>query len=153
MRLGVVVEWSKGSRERWERKGGRFVHKIEDRPAPVNYGFLPGVVNPADGEEVDAGVLGPPLGAKSWVEARLLGLLWLADGDHKLVLAPDGGEHQEDEAAPAGLVRTRAPHPARRRRRGAGVARAPQFSLSSRASPGATSTSSTPPATSKASPS
>jgi len=99
LKLTATIEWSKGSRERWEWKGGRFVRKVEDRPAPVNYGFLPGTVNPADGEEVDAVVLGPPLGAKSRVEARLLGLLWLADGDHKLVLAPDGGEYQKDEAA------------------------------------------------------
>ncbi|WP_456410820.1 hypothetical protein [Oceanithermus sp.] len=48
MRLGVVVEWSKGSRERWEWKGGCFVHKVEDRPAPVNYGFLPGVACSTD---------------------------------------------------------------------------------------------------------
>ncbi len=99
MRLEVVVEWSKGSRERWEWKGGRFARKHEGVAAPVNYGFLPGLINPADGEEVDAVVLGPPLKAKTRVKAWLWGLLWLADGDHKLVLSPDGGEYHEDEVA------------------------------------------------------
>ncbi|WP_457638363.1 ADP-ribosylglycohydrolase [Oceanithermus sp.] len=99
MKLAVVVEWSRGSRERWEWKGGRFVRKIEDQPAPVNYGFTPGLVNPADGEEVDVVVLGPPLQPKSRTKGRLQGMLWLADGDHKLVLTPDGRRHPEDEAA------------------------------------------------------
>jgi len=98
LKLTVTIEWSKGSRERWEWRGGVFVHSREDIIAPVNYGFLPGLINPADGEEVDAVVLGPPLKAKTQVAAWLLGLLWLADGDHKLVLSPDGGKYNEDEA-------------------------------------------------------
>jgi len=44
-------------------------------------------------------VLGPPLKAKTRVKAWLRGLLWLADGDHKLVLSPDGSDYPADEAA------------------------------------------------------
>jgi len=99
LKLSVTIEWSKGSRERWEWRRGAFACKREDVVAPVNYGFLPGLINPADGEEVDAVVLGPPLKAKTRVEAWLRGLPWLADGDHKLVLSPDGGKHNEDGAA------------------------------------------------------
>ncbi len=119
MKLTVTVEWPKGSRDRWEWKDGVFAHKREGIVAPVNYGFLPGLINPADGEEVDAVVLGPPLEAKSQVEAQLLGLLWLADGDHKLVLSPGGGEYYEDETALLAWF-----EPERRaRRKGAGAAR------------------------------
>jgi len=99
LKLTVTIEWSKGSRERWEWRRGAFVYKREDVVAPVNYGFLPGLINPADGEEVDAVVLGPPLKAKTRVKAWLRGLLWLADGDHKLVLSPDGSDYPADEAA------------------------------------------------------
>ncbi|WP_457632780.1 ADP-ribosylglycohydrolase [Oceanithermus desulfurans] len=99
MKLTVVIEWPKGSRERWEWKGGAFVRTLEGLAAPVNYGFLPGIVNPADGEEVDAVVLGPPLRARARSTARLTGLVRLADGDHKLVFTPDGGRYPEDEAA------------------------------------------------------
>ncbi len=72
---------------------------LEGLAAPVNYGFLPGLVNPADGEEVDAVVLGPPLRPRARTTARLSGLVRLADGDHKLVLAPDADRYPEDEAA------------------------------------------------------
>jgi len=99
LKLTVIIEWPKGSRERWEWRHGEFVYKREDVVAPVNYGFLPGLINPADGEEVDAVVLGPPLKAKTQVEAWLRGLLWLADGDHKLVLSPDGSDYLADESA------------------------------------------------------
>ena len=60
------VEWSQGSpyRYAWEGGGLRFVG--QDRPAPVNYGLVEGLLNPADGEEVDAVYLGPPL---SWPKA------------------------------------------------------------------------------------
>ncbi|GEM89000.1 inorganic diphosphatase [Oceanithermus desulfurans] len=99
MKLTVVIEWPKGSHERWEWKGGGFVRTLEGLAAPVNYGFLPGLVNPADGEEVDAVVLGPPLRARTRSTARLTGLVRLADGDHKLVLTPDEGRYPEDETA------------------------------------------------------
>lgn len=51
----------------------------------MNYGCLPGVLNPADHAEADAVWLGAPLAVGTWVEAVPSGLLWLADGDHKVI--------------------------------------------------------------------
>lgn len=87
-RLRMVVEWSRGSPVRFAWKDGRLLEVGRDRPAPVNYGLLPGLLNPADGEEVDAVFLGPPLPPGTEAEGLVVGLLWLADGDHKLLLAP-----------------------------------------------------------------
>ena len=91
------VEWSQGSpyRYAWEGGGLRFVG--QDRPAPVNYGLVEGLLNPADGEEVDAVYLGPPLSPGEEAEGLLLGMVALADGDHKLLLAqsPEGLDPQE----------------------------------------------------------
>lgn len=88
MRLHMVVEWSKGSPFRYAWKGGELLPVGEERPAPVNYGLVPGLLNPADGEEVDAVFLGPPLPPGTRVEGEVLGMVWLADGDHKLLLGP-----------------------------------------------------------------
>ena len=91
------VEWSRGSpyRYAWEGGGLRFVG--QDRPAPVNYGLVEGLLNPADGEEVDAVYLGPPLSPGEEAEGLLLGMVALADGDHKLLLAqsPEGLDPKE----------------------------------------------------------
>lgn len=86
MRLSMVVEWSKGSPFRYAWKEGRLALVAVDQPAPVNYGLIPGLINPADGEEVDAVYLGPPLPPGTQVEGEVVGMVWLADGDHKLVL-------------------------------------------------------------------
>lgn len=69
----------------------------QDRPAPVNYGLVEGLLNPADGEEVDAVYLGPPLSPGEEAEGLLLGMVALADGDHKLLLAqsPEGLDPKE----------------------------------------------------------
>ncbi|GLV48301.1 hypothetical protein TJA_14570 [Thermus sp. LT1-2-5] len=99
-RLRMVVEWSKGSPLRYAYKGGRLVLLGEDAPAPVNYGFLPGLVNPADGEEVDACYLGPPLPPGTEAEGFLLGMVALLDGDHKLVLSPDPSPPDPEALAP-----------------------------------------------------
>lgn len=90
----MIVEWTKGSPLRHAWKEGRLVPLGEEEPAPVNYGLLPGLLNPADGEEVDAALLGPPhpLGE---AEGEVLGLLHLEDGDHKVVLAPEGYEGED----------------------------------------------------------
>lgn len=87
MRLSMVVEWSKGSPLRFAWKEGKLTLVAVDRPAPVNYGLIPGLTNPADGEEVDAVFLGPPLPPGTQVEGEVVGMVWLRDGDHKLVLA------------------------------------------------------------------
>jgi inorganic pyrophosphatase len=83
----MVVEWSKGSPFRYAWKEGHLALVAVDQPAPVNYGLIPGLINPADGEEVDAVFLGPPLSPGSEVEGEVVGMVWLLDGDHKLILA------------------------------------------------------------------
>ena len=86
-RVRMVVEWAKGCSLRDAWLVGKFLPPKEDRPAPVNYGLIPGLLNPADGEEVDAVLLGPPLPLGE-AEGYVVGLLHLKDGDHKLLLAP-----------------------------------------------------------------
>lgn len=86
MELEILIEWAKGSEERYAFQGERLVPVKRDRPPPVNYGFVPDLINPADGEEVDAVLLGRPLPPGSRGKGKLLGLLHLEDGDHKLVL-------------------------------------------------------------------
>ncbi|GHF31506.1 inorganic pyrophosphatase [Deinococcus metalli] len=81
-----VVEWSAGTVERWVWQGGRVVpYRTEPRPAPVNYGCVPGTLNPADGAEVDAVWLGDPLPVGARPVGRPVGLLHLRDGDHKVI--------------------------------------------------------------------
>ena len=94
-----VVEWTAGSRERfiWHAQTGTLApYRTEPRPAPVNYGCLPGTHNPADHAEVDAVWLGEtrPVGTRT--EEVPTGLLWLSDGDHKVVFG--------DPARAAGLL-------------------------------------------------
>jgi len=96
-RLTIVVEWPKGSQRRYEWRGQGFVEKLEDLPAPVNYGFVPGTYNPADGAETDAVLLGPPVPARARYQGELVGAVLLKDGDHKLVLSPDGRPPSEEE--------------------------------------------------------
>ncbi|MFN4070116.1 MAG: inorganic diphosphatase [Thermus caldifontis] len=99
MRLSMVVEWSKGSPFRYAWKEGKLRLVAVDQPAPVNYGLIPGLINPADGEEVDAVYLGPPLPPGTHVEGEVLGMVWLLDGDHKLVLG-GGPPPKAQELAP-----------------------------------------------------
>ncbi len=94
--LRGVVEWTAGARERWIwRDGGVEPLRVEAVPAPVNYGCLPGTLNPADGAEVDAVWLGPPQAVGRVVEAPPLGLLHLRDGDHKVVFAAPNAEQND----------------------------------------------------------
>lgn len=84
--LEGVVEWTRGTLERFVWRGGEVVPlRTEPWPAPVNYGCLPGTLNPADGAEVDAVWLGEPRAVGQRVRAVPAGLLQLADGDHKLI--------------------------------------------------------------------
>ncbi|ALW88899.1 inorganic pyrophosphatase [Deinococcus actinosclerus] len=83
-----VVEWTAGQRERFVWRGGRLEPlRIEARPAPVNYGCLPGTLNPADDAEVDAVWLGEPLAVGTEREAVPAALLHLHDGDHKVIFS------------------------------------------------------------------
>lgn len=91
-----VVEWTRGEVDRFVWRGGEVVPlRHEARPAPVNYGCLPGTLNPADGAEVDTMWLGDSLPVGERVTATPSGLLWLADGDHKVVF----GKVEEGAAA------------------------------------------------------
>ncbi|BDP41266.1 hypothetical protein DAETH_12350 [Deinococcus aetherius] len=86
-----MVEWTRGEVDRFVPRGGEVVpYRREARPAPGNYGCLRGTLNPADGTEVDAVWLGAPLPVGKRVPAAPSGLLWLADGDHKVVFGTTG---------------------------------------------------------------
>ncbi|GAA5512059.1 hypothetical protein Dcar01_00773 [Deinococcus carri] len=92
-----VVEWTRGTLERFVWRGGEVVpYRTEPWPAPVNYGCLPGILNPADGAEVDAVWLGEPRPVGERVRATPAGLLHLADGDHKVVFGPLEEHHGGD---------------------------------------------------------
>ncbi|WP_380099692.1 inorganic pyrophosphatase [Deinococcus radiophilus] len=84
------MEWSRGQAERLIWRDGRVVpYRTEPLPAPVNYGCIPALHNPADAAEVDAVWLGDPLEVGRQVMAPPTGLLWLADGDHKVIFGED----------------------------------------------------------------
>lgn len=85
-----IVEWERGTVERFIWRGGAVVpYRQEPWPAPVNYGCLPALHNPADEAEVDAVWLGEPLRVGTCLTAAPSGLLWLADGDHKVIFGTD----------------------------------------------------------------
>ncbi len=86
-----VVEWTAGTRERFVWRGGTLEPLRTERwNAPVNYGCLPGTLNPADDAEVDAVWLGAPLPVGTQLTLPPAGLLHLLDGDHKVIFAgPD----------------------------------------------------------------
>nr|WP_229790013.1 inorganic diphosphatase [Deinococcus humi] len=93
-----VVEWTAGTCERFVWQEGRVVPlRTEPHAAPVNYGCLPGTHNPADNAEIDAVWLGPALNVGTVLEAAPLGLLWLLDGDHKVIFAADSRGQAEPE--------------------------------------------------------
>lgn len=87
-----IVEWTAGTRERFIWREGRLdPYRTEPHPAPVNYGCLPGILNPADGAEVDAVWLGEALPIGTSLQAVPTGLLHLADGDHKVIFGDPRG--------------------------------------------------------------
>ncbi|GGQ95759.1 inorganic pyrophosphatase [Deinococcus ruber] len=86
MTLRGVVEWRLGERERFIWRSERLeFYRLEARPAPVNYGCLPGTLNPADAAEIDAVWLGAARERGEWIAAEPSGLLHLSDLDHKLI--------------------------------------------------------------------
>lgn len=94
------MEWTAGTHERFVWQDGRLEPlRTEPHAAPVNYGCLPGTVNPADAAEIDAVWLGPALIVGTVLEAKLLGLLWLLDGDHKAIFASEGGAADSESSA------------------------------------------------------
>lgn len=85
-RVRALVEWQRGAHERHALQGGELAFlRREAEAAPVSYGCLPGVPNPADGAEVDAVFPGDEALGFAGVFA-VAGMLWLPDGDHKLLL-------------------------------------------------------------------
>ncbi|MFC5847696.1 inorganic pyrophosphatase [Deinococcus petrolearius] len=103
--LEGVVEWTAGTRERLIWRSGRLEpYRTEPWPAPVNYGCLPGIHNPADAAEVDAVWLGAPLPTGTRPRGVPTGLLHLADGDHKVVFGAVGGPVTEGMGAAALLA-------------------------------------------------
>ncbi|CAM3954009.1 inorganic diphosphatase [Deinococcus marmoris] len=97
-----MVEWAAGTRERFVwREGGLEPLRTEPHAAPVNYGCLPGTLNPADGAEIDAVWLGPAVTVGTVLELPVLGLLHLLDGDHKVIF---GADAQADAGAQAKLL-------------------------------------------------
>lgn len=99
--LEGVVEWTRGTCERFVWRGGAeggevAAYRTEPWAAPVNYGCLPGTLNPADGAEVDAVWLGAALPVGTRVSAVPSGLLHLADGDHKVIFGNLEDHHGGD---------------------------------------------------------
>lgn len=94
MKLTMIIEWSKGTRERYDWQNGVLVTRDlwpeEWGLPPVNYGLIPGIHNPADDAEVDAICFGELLPAGTKYRGDLIGMVWLSDGDHKLVISKDG---------------------------------------------------------------
>ncbi|ADV68267.1 inorganic diphosphatase [Deinococcus maricopensis] len=85
-RTTLLVEWRAGDHDRYVWRDGHVQpYRTEPLPAPVNYGCLPGTLNPADDAEVDAVLLGPPTPVGATLTLAPTGLLHLADGDHKVV--------------------------------------------------------------------
>ncbi len=88
--LAVVVERPRRLLEGWHWSGSEFVlYAHYPRPFPVNYGFIAGTMNPADGDELDAIVLDDRrMAPGEVVVCRAVGVAFRADGDHKLLVMP-----------------------------------------------------------------
>jgi inorganic pyrophosphatase len=101
MKLTMVVEWTIGSRERYDWRDGALVAR---QPwgwelSPVNYGCIPGYFNPADRAELDAIWCDPvPIALGVWLEGEVLGMVWLSDLDHKILLGRPGDLEKLDRA-------------------------------------------------------
>lgn len=92
MKLQMIVEWKAQSLDRFDYKSGVLVPRDppwpkEWGPAPVNYGCIPSYFNPFDKADLDAiGADPTPLEVGTWLEEDVLGMLWLSDFDHKIIL-------------------------------------------------------------------
>ncbi len=88
----MIVEWSLGSPLRFDWDGHKLVARNPPWPAewglpPVNYGLIPGYFNPADEAELDGlWASREPIAAGTWLEGEVLGMVWVKDGDHKIIL-------------------------------------------------------------------
>lgn len=88
----MLVEWSLGSAERYSWNGQGLVPReplwqSDWGLPPVNYGLIPDYFNPADQDALDAiWASGEPIPVGTWLEGEVLGMVWLCDGDHKIIL-------------------------------------------------------------------
>uniref|UniRef100_A0A7C3HXV9 inorganic diphosphatase n=2 Tax=Meiothermus ruber TaxID=277 RepID=A0A7C3HXV9_MEIRU len=92
MRARMLVEWSLGSADRYTWNGQCLVPREPPWQAewglpPVNYGLIPDCYNPADQGALDAiWANREPIPVGTWLEGQVLGMVWLCDGDHKIIL-------------------------------------------------------------------
>ena len=93
--LAVVVERPRGYLEGWHQTPGKSwltLTEHYDRPVPVNYGFTPLWINPADGDALDVIILDDArMRPGQVVHCRPAGALWRPDDDHKLLAVPVDG--------------------------------------------------------------
>ena len=96
MLLDAVIEDPKGAtcRHFLDRRTGEWhtaPYPFPVDPWPANYGFLPGTHNAADDDEIDVVVLaGESLATGTRLTVQPVGLLRLADGDHKVLAVAAG---------------------------------------------------------------
>ncbi|NUM55037.1 MAG: inorganic diphosphatase [Candidatus Hydrogenedentes bacterium] len=98
--VNVVVEIPAGTGSKWEVKADGNLHWdikagkpriVQYLPYPCNYGMIPGT-SAADGDPIDAVILGPAVPRGSIVPTRIIGLLKLTDKgeqDDKIVTVMD----------------------------------------------------------------
>ncbi len=57
----------------------------------MNYGLIPEYFNPADQAALDAmWARREPVAVGTWLEGEVLGMVWVKDGDHKIILRQPG---------------------------------------------------------------
>jgi inorganic pyrophosphatase len=101
----MVVEWTLGTRERFDWKDGILVPQSRVWPLewglpPVNYGCVPGYWNPNDDAELDAITANPePLKVGTKLTGDVLGMVWTNDIDHKIILGEPGDLERLDRVA------------------------------------------------------
>lgn len=96
--IEVIVERPRGYVEGWHWDGAArqlVLTECYDRAVPVNYGLAPEWINGADGDALDVIVLDDRrMRPGEAFAGRSVGVLWRADGDHKLLVEPTGGAHR-----------------------------------------------------------
>ena len=91
MIVQAVVEDPRGSTRRhaWDpasHSWREWAHPLARSPWPASYGFLPGTLNPADGDALDVIVLAADaLATGTRLAVRVVGLCPRPDGDHKVL--------------------------------------------------------------------
>ncbi|MGC8874990.1 MAG: inorganic diphosphatase [Chloroflexia bacterium] len=92
----AVIENPLGSTRRFleAKLEGWVEHGPEFAPLPMEYGYIPGTLNPADGQPADVMVIGwGPTFPGCRYQVRPIGLLLRADGDHKVLAVPHTDEY------------------------------------------------------------